>query len=231
MAHSIRFWWKAGEIQTIFPSSCRAGGPGGFPKIQFLIELLFFLPRWARCSPLHKGTFPFPAFSNFFFLSFSLCSRWVHPRVCLFFSEAAPDTQHRGFFLVLRAAITTPAPRAETKPGFIWERDMIIREKSETTSETGRNWWTSMKNQWGAGMIFFFFFFPRGGRKLISKSTSSELTPVCRNFDIHYLLLTFSRAAEKAALEHSRMAQHPHRIFISHKKTRGEKSKLIFFFS
>lgn len=76
----------------------------------------------------------------------------------------------------------------------------------------------------------FFFFFPRGGRKLISKSTSSELTPVCGNFDIHYLLLTFSRAAEKAALEHSRMAQHPHRIFISHKKTRGEKSKLIFFF-
>lgn len=80
-------------------------------------------------------------------------------------------------------------------------------------------------------MIFFYFFFfhPRGGRKLISKSTSSELTPVCGNFDIHYLVLTFSRAAEKAALEHSRMAQHPHRIFISHKKTRGEKSELIFF--
>lgn len=46
------------------------------------------------------------------------------------------------------------------------------------------------------------FFSPSSSlcrRKLISKSTASQPTPVCGNSNIHYLLVTFSRAAEQAA--------------------------------
>lgn len=93
-------------------------------------------------------------------------------------------------------------------------RDQILnKDKSVNFHEKSMKSWND-----------FFFFFPAGKRKLISKSTTLELTLVCGNFNIHYLLLTFSRAAEYAG----QTAQHPNTVSLSCKKIRWKKLKYIF---